>query len=158
MSESVEIVIDSRVIMVGHEAYQLRQVSRVSTYTKTPQPSYGKYIAAMVFGGLLLISGVSGNSAGLALIGLAIGAAGVWRMIAARSVRPLYVLLIESAGVVRGVVGSYQQFAITEARDTILQAMRNPPDAPVHIRIGDAVWGDKITQVGDGNIGKVGSR
>jgi hypothetical protein len=158
MSDSVEIVIDSRVLMVGHEAYQLTQVSRVSTYTQIPRPANGKYIAVIVIGGLLFLSGASAQAAVLIVLGLAIAGLGIWRLVVARSARELYILLIESSGVVRGVVGSHQQSAIADARDAILQALRTPPQSPVRVWIGDAVTGDKISQFGDHNTGKIGSR
>lgn len=164
--KAIEIVVDSRILRIGHEVYQLSNIARVSTYEVRANKRSGRafaivcLLAAVAFLAYARsdqsLSGTTNIASLINIAILVIVASGFWILVSFRPRKKLYVLLIESSGVVHGVIGSQRRQDIVEVKNFIVDAMQEPPPGPISYTFhGDYVEGDKIEQSGLANIGKL---
>jgi membrane-anchored protein YejM (alkaline phosphatase superfamily) len=158
----IEIRVHDRILRIGNEVYQLSNVARVSSWTTRPARSIAgevfsriwKFVVAAV---VASIAGAAGGQASqLATFGLFVFALYlVATFIIAMRNRTLHVLLIESSGVVRGVLGSRDPQVIMDLVDLVIQAIQHPPSNEIVKTVYNVVSGDQINQSGLGSIGKM---
>jgi hypothetical protein len=145
---------------VGNEMYHLGNISRVSTYTHLIG-FHGSPIRALwlkkwwIVGSVVLIAAGSSSSAVLA-IGLVVLIATILQIVRMlKKKRTEYVLRLESAGVVRGVLASEDSSTIEQIVQAISEAIRNPPVTEKHLHLPNVRKLEKaeINMYGPGSTG-----
>jgi hypothetical protein len=145
---------------VGNEMYHLGNISRVSTYTHLIG-FHGSPLRAVwlkkwwIIGGVILIAAGTSSGAVLAL-GFVVLALAVWQIVRMlNKKRTEYVLRLESAGVVRGVLASDDASRIEEIVAMISEAIRNPPATTQALHLPNVRKLDKaeINMYGPGSTG-----
>jgi hypothetical protein len=141
-ASGIDVEIQGNTMQVANEMYHLGNLSRVSTYTHligfhgSPLRAIWLmkwWIVAIV---VLLIAGSSSGGGSLlilALLAILVTAARIVRMLQRK--RTEYVLRLESAGVVRGVLASEDPNVIDEIVAMISQSIRNPQIASQHLHL-----------------------
>jgi uncharacterized protein DUF6232 len=167
-SEVINVRVSRRVLWIGSDAYPLQNIARAQARKITPPRGtpVRDYIKA-VFGWLILgiilsaILGVAAHSGALAaLVWVAVVALLVWRTI--QLVRKLnldntyYALIIETAGNPNTALVSRDADVVSELVQEIMAAIDNP-SAEFSQNVTNYHLGDKITQYGNSNIGKIAS-
>lgn len=150
-------------LRIGADIYPLRTITMVRPTRHEPdRPAAIKRLVIRVpvcwfVGSLLIVSGQrTSTPAAVFAIAVTTGAFAFlcvsffrqWRM------PTLYRLSIETAGRLRTVVTSTDPAAVTQLARRLTDAL-DRPDIEFHQRIDTLHIGDKITQYGHGNIGKV---
>lgn len=163
---TAEIRINTRTLRIGHEVYPLANISRVRTvkltYRKTALTTVGNIVLALLVGAVVAVvvtqSGVTeAEQAGtvvLALVALRL----VYLMIVlVRRLlrRPVYSLIIETAGTQFTALSSHDRRAIHDIADVVVDAIENQPEHERVIHVGDVIFGDKIGghQINQGGTG-----
>ncbi len=145
---------------VGNEMYHLGNISRVSTYTHLIG-FHGSPLRAIwlkkwwIIASLILIA--AGNSSGAVLaIGVVLLITTIVLIVRMlQKKRTEYVLRLESAGVVRGVLASEDASKIEEIVRMVSEAIRNPPVTEQHLHLPNVRRLDKaeINMYGPGSTG-----
>lgn len=156
----IDVKIQGNTMDVGNEMYHLGNISRVSTYTHLIG-FHGSPLRAIwlkkwwIIGSLILISAGTSSGAilGIGLILLIVTIVQIIRML--QSKRTEYVLRLESAGVVRGVLASKDAGKIEEIVRMVSEAIRNPPITEQHLHLPNVRRLEKaeINMYGAGSIG-----
>jgi hypothetical protein len=158
----IDVEIQGNTMQVGNEMYHLGNISRVSTYTHLIG-FHGSPLGAIwlkkwwIIIGLVLLA-VGSSSSALLLLGpvvLAVGIAQIVRMLQKKSTE--YVLRLESAGVVRGVLASGDSNTIEGIVGMISESIRNPPVTSQHMHLPNVRKIEKaeINQYGERSQGIV---
>lgn len=156
----IDVEIQGNTMDVGNEMYHLGNISRVSTYTHLigfhGSPLRAIWVKKWWIIVSLILLGAGSSSGGLLVLGLLLLAATVWQIIRMlNKKRTEYVLRLESAGVVRGVLASDDSGRIEEIVGMISEAIRNPPVTAQHLHLPNVRKLDKaeINQYGAGSTG-----
>jgi hypothetical protein len=156
----IDVEIQGNTMDVGNEMYHLGNISRVSTYTHLIG-FHGSPLRAVwlkkwwIVGGLILL-GVGSSSGVLLALGLVVLIAAIWQIVRMLNNKRIeYVLRLESAGVVRGVLASDDSGKIEEIVGMISEAIRNPPVTAQHLHLPNVRKLDKaeINMYGPGSTG-----
>jgi hypothetical protein len=158
----IDVEIQGNTMQVGNEMYHLGNISRVSTYTHLIG-FHGSPLRAIwlkkwwIIIGLVLLA-IGSSSSALLLLGLvvlAVGIAQIIRMLQKKSTE--YVLRLESAGVVRGVLASEAPSTIEGIVEMISESIRNPPVTSQHMHLPNVRKIEKaeINQYGERSQGIV---
>lgn len=131
-ASGIDVKIQGNTMEVGNEMYHLGNISRVSTFTHLIG-FHGSPLRAIwlkkwwLIGSLVLIAVGSSSGAVLAIgvVALLLTIARIYWMLTKKSTE--YVLRLESAGVVRGVLASEDAGRIEEIVKMVSEAIRNPP-------------------------------
>jgi hypothetical protein len=161
-TSGTDVEIQGNTMNVANEMYHLGNVSRVSTYTNlvgfhgTPLRAVWLKKWWIVFALILFISGASSGSAALLILALVVAfvtAARIMQMLQKK--RTEYVLRLESAGVVRGVLASEDPNAIEQLVEKITEAIRKPPITSQHMHLPNVrvIENAEFNQYGDRSIG-----
>jgi len=145
----IDVEIQGNTMQVDNEMYHLGNISRVSTYTHLIG-FHGSPLRAIwlkkwwIIIGLVLLA--VGSSSGvlllLGLVVLAVGIAQIVRMLQKKSTE--YVLRLESAGVVRGVLASEDPNTIEGIVEMISKSIRNPPVTSQHMHLPNVRRVEKV--------------
>lgn len=156
----IDVTIQGNTMEVGNELYHLGNISRVSTFTHLIG-FHGSLLRAIwlkkwwLIGSVILIAAGSSSGAVLAIgvVALLLTIARIYWMVTKKSTE--YVLRLESAGVVRGVLASDDASRIEEIVKMVSEAIRNPPVAAQHIHLPNVRKIDKaeINQYGADSTG-----
>jgi|ERR1700722_1284511 len=162
IGSGIDVEIQGNTMQVGNEMYHLGNISRVSTYTHLVG-FHGSPLQAiwlkkwwLIIGLVLLAVGTS--SAVVLLIGLAVLAVGIVQIVQMlQKKRTEYVLRLESAGVVRGVLASEDPGTIEGIVGMISESIRNPPVTSQHMHLPNVRKIEKaeINQFGERSQGIV---
>lgn len=164
--DGVDVLIEHNTMQVGNEIYHLGNIARVSTYVRMIgfqggplKAIWSKRLQIILILVGLLVFGSSDDGAAHLVVALLLLAAvatiiQIVRMLQGQG--SAYVLLIESSGVVRGVLESHNQDVIGEIVDLISRSIRNPP---VRIErhytdVTTNVTYNETTQYGPGSVGQ----
>jgi hypothetical protein len=159
-SGGINVEIQGNTMDVGNEMYHLGNISRVSTYTHLIG-FHGGLLRAIwlkkwwIFGSLILLS-IGGSSSAFLVLGLVVLGATIVQIVRMlKQKRTEYVLRLESAGVVRGVLASNDSAKIEEIVAMISEAIRNPPVTAQHLHLPNVRKLDKaeINMYGPGSTG-----
>jgi Family of unknown function (DUF6232) len=159
-ASGIDVTIQGNTMEVGNEMYHLGNISRVSTFTHLIGFHGGPLRAIWVkkwwlLGSVILIAAGSSSGTLLAIgvIALLATIARIYWMLTHKSTE--YVLRLESAGVVRGVLASEDAGRIEEIVKLVSGAIRNPPVTAQHIHLPNVRKIDKteINQYGAGSTG-----
>ncbi|MCA1707757.1 MAG: hypothetical protein LC808_32600 [Actinobacteria bacterium] len=123
----------------------------LNTYGQTSGMDIARSIG--IAEGIDIAKGIGIAEGVLALITLATVAQMVWMLWRRRKE---YVLLIESAGVVRGLLASRDSNVIHDVSDLITASMRRPPSTAIHKYFNNVTTNvnTDIKQYGNSNIGQ----
>lgn len=156
----IDVTIQGNTMEVGNEMYHLGNISRVSTFTHLIG-FHGSLLRAIwlkkwwLIGSVVLIAVGSSSGAVLAIgvVALLLTIARIYWMLTKKSTE--YVLRLESAGVVRGVLASEDASRIEQVVKMVSEAIRNPPVTEQHVHLPNVRKIEKaeISQYGDGNTG-----
>jgi hypothetical protein len=159
-ADGIDVKIQGNTMEVGNEMYHLGNISRVSTYTHLIG-FHGSPLRAVwlkkwwIIVSLILIA-IGGSSSAVLAIGvivLIVAIVQIVRMLKKKRIE--YVLRMESAGVVRGVLASEDSSKIEEIVRLITEAIRNPPVTEQHLHLPNVRKLEKaeINQFGAGSTG-----
>src|SRR6202171_1288885 len=157
-TSGTDVEIHANTMNVANEMYHLGNIARVSTYTHLIG-FHGSPLRAVwlkkwwIF--LALILFISGASSGgsflvvLGLVGAFVTAARIMQMLQKK--RTEYVLRLESAGVVRGVLASEDPNVIERLVEMITEAIRKPPitSQTMHLPNVRVIENAEFNQYGD---------
>lgn len=154
-----EIALTDRTLRLGHEVYQLSNISRISRHRfPPPEPKVSDtgtlVLTAILSIGILLAVLLIANDYGAAglLCLLVTGGCAIWAREHFKQMFPwLYGLSLESAGVVRGYLLSDSPSELEDLEKRIIYLMNShEPVGDTYITHfnGDIVTGDKIRQEG----------
>jgi hypothetical protein len=159
-ADGIDVKIQGNTMEVGNEMYHLGNISRVSTYTHLIG-FHGSLLRAVwlkkwwIIGSLILlaIGKSSGAILAIGVIALIVTIVQIVRMI--NNKRTEYVLRMESAGVVRGVLASEDSGKIEEIVRLVTEAIRNPPVTEQHLHLPNVrkLANAEINQYGAGSTG-----
>jgi hypothetical protein len=167
-SEVINVRISRRVLWIGGDAYPLQNIARAQTLQvtpprETPIREYIKSVAGWVFLGIgvtIVLNIASMHASTLVgLLWLAILAALVvrtFKLISALRNRKqtYYALVIETAGTPNTALVSPDSGVVFELVQEIMAAIDNP-QAEYSQQVTNVHLGDKITQFGNDNVGKI---
>lgn len=149
-------------MQVANEMYHLGNLSRVSTYTHfigfhgSPLRAIWLKKWWILFAIVLFIFGASAGGGFLLLLALIIATVTVVQIIRMLQRKRIeYVLRLESAGVVRGVLASEDPNVIEEIVGMISQSIRDPQVTSQHLHLPNVrkIDNAEFNQYGDHNIG-----
>lgn len=166
---TTEIRINKRTVRIGHEVYSLANISRMQTvrlgYTKKQslfkpvKDMIGALFFVVVASVILTASGVDKAQQikeWIYLLGALYVVYLLILLIYRLFRRPIYVLLIETAGTQFTLLGSYDQGTVRMIENEVVDAIENPPVEEKILHVGDVILGDKIgrqiRQDGFGNV------
>jgi Family of unknown function (DUF6232) len=159
-ASGIDVRIQGNTMEVGNEMYHLGNISRVSTFTHLIG-FHGSLLRAIwlkkwwLIGSLILIAvgGSSGAVLAIGIVALLLTIARIYLMLTKKSTE--YVLRLESAGVVRGVLASEDASRIEEIVKMVSEAIRNPPVTEQHLHLPNVRKLDKaeINMHGAGSTG-----
>lgn len=162
-SELIRIVVSKKILWVGRSAYPLHNIAHVSAtdLTANRQRVIRRFIRSLVALGVIWGIALWGATAGgvpalgtLATIALlALAAYRLWELFDLLK-RRFSVLEIHTTGGVSQTIVSKSAEEINELHSAITNAISNPA-AEFQYNIQNFHVGDRITQVGDRNIGKL---
>jgi hypothetical protein len=144
-------------LRIGHEAYQLRNIARVSAFTLEKVYANSGLVVLVLFGlALMLLAAGSEVPGGIGVIGFAVAAiSGLVLLNRYLEQNRLHVLCVEPCGVPPRILVSGDLHQLVGAREFILKAIEDPPDRPISWTLNNIHVGDKTTINGDHNIGKI---
>jgi hypothetical protein len=159
-SGGIDVEIQGNTMDVGNEMYHLGNISRVSTYTHLigfhGSPLRAIWLKKWWIIGSLILLGAGSSSGVLLAFGLVVLIATIWQIFRMlKKKRTEYVLRLESAGIVRGVLASDDSSKIEEIVGMISEAIRNPPVTAQHLHLPSVRKLDKaeINMYGPGSTG-----
>jgi hypothetical protein len=168
--EVIQVRVSQRVLWVGKAAYPLQSIVRAETMklARKRGAALGGCLKMVIVWWLLGIvaevgisSAVGSPSSGsnillglTSFVVLILIAISTIRMLLAFFGRPLYALVIETAGTPRAEVISTDENQVVELVYQITDAIDNP-QAEFQIQVETLHIGDKIHQFGNQNVGKV---
>jgi hypothetical protein len=167
-NNGINLVIEGNIMRVANEVYHLGNIARVSTYVHHVGFDGGPFKAIWVkkwwfilLAATFYVLNAYGKGADvhtaqrvLVFVALATIAHIVWIL---RQRNEEYVLLIESSGVVRGLLASSDSAVIDNIITLIANSIRNPPISAITRHFNNVtsnVNNTAIHQHGDGNIGQ----
>jgi hypothetical protein len=161
-ASGIDVEIQGNTMQVANEMYHLGNLSRVSTYTHLIG-FHGSSLRAIwlkkwwiAFAVVLFISGASSGGGFLLILALVVALVVVVQIIRMmQRKRTEYVLRLESAGVVRGVLASEDPNVIGEIVEMISQSIRDPQITSQHLHLPNVrkIDNAEFNQYGDRNIG-----
>ncbi|SES39250.1 DUF6232 family protein [Actinokineospora terrae] len=153
-----EIRIANGILWIGSEAYPLRNISHVGSRWIDPQPIKRKAVKDFVVRTLicLVVAGVVATASTPAAVLVALGGLAllIWRLSVALGLRPIYGLVLNTAGVQQDAIWSYEEDEIMKLIAATTEAIGNPDTAPRILNVHNVVAGDVIQQYGSDNTGK----
>jgi hypothetical protein len=165
-SEVINVRVSRRVLWIGSDAYPLQNIARAQARKITPHPGtpvrdYIKAVIGWLIVGIILsaiLGAVAHSGALAALVWLAVLAVLAWRTV--QLVQKLhldntyYALIIETAGNPNTALISRDASVVSELVQEIMAAIDNP-NAEFSQNVTNYHLGDKITQYGNSNVGKI---
>ncbi|ACU38557.1 hypothetical protein KCV87_31750 [Actinosynnema pretiosum subsp. pretiosum] len=155
---SGEIRIGRGILRVGGQVYPLRNISSVSSCWGDPQPLRGLAVKKALLRSVvavflsLLVGGYS--AAGGVILFVVTMALVLWRASVEHEVSPIYGLVLNTAGVDKCAIWSFQESEIDNLVEVIAEAIGDPDAAQAVINLDDVVDGDVVRQFGGDSIGK----
>jgi hypothetical protein len=165
--ELINVRVSRRVLWVGAQAYPLHNIARAQTIRLEPRRglAFWRWLRAIalwvILGiGAVVVAGFGGATTVDDLIGLVASVVltlvliSTVRLILALSTRTHFALVIETAGTPHTAVVSPDENLMTKLVFMIMDAIDNPA-ADFQMAVENFHLGDKITQFGNQNLGKV---
>lgn len=156
--DSGKIKIENGVLRVGSEVYPLRTISHVGSRWIDPRPIKAGAVKNFIVRTLLclVVAGIVGSAstAGGVLVFLGGMALLIWRLVVALQLRPLYGLVLNTAGVQHDAIWSFEESEIQELVEAITDALGHPDTASTIINLNHVASGDIIQQYGAQSVGK----
>jgi hypothetical protein len=156
--DSGQIKIENGVLWINSEAYPLRTISHVGSRWIDPRPIKARAVKNFIIRAILCLvaAGIIGSAstAGGVLVFLGGMALVIWRLVVALQLRPIYGLVLNTAGVQHDAVWSFEESEIRKLIVAITEAIGHPDTASTIINLNHVANGDIIQQYGKESVGK----
>lgn len=147
------VYVSTGTVRIGHQTYSLANIARLQVFrvrwtgAGRLRGIGGPLLALGVGLAVLLVLQPAGSvSTPTGAVGiLALVAGVIWLMVALARMKERLALVIETAGGQATAVSSKHEESVYELNDAIVYAIDNPHHEPQTIRIGDLVFGDKVS-------------
>ncbi len=165
-SEVINVRVSRRVLWIGSDAYPLQNIARAQARKiipprGTPVRDYIRALVGWIIVGIILsaiLGGAAHNGALAGLVWVIVLLVLAWRTVRLvqkmREDNTYYALIIETAGNPNTALVSRDPGVVSELVQEIMAAIDNP-SAEFSQNVVNYHLGDKITQYGSNNVGKM---